>query len=109
MNSNRKMWVSAGVVGVILVGGLAVAATAAGRAAAVDQETGAVVEPNIETNSGRPPTRTQAPPTDDEIVTEDLNPNPRDVGRYWTEDRLEGAEPLPMPVATLLSTDETKN
>ncbi|PZG44735.1 hypothetical protein C1I98_16605 [Spongiactinospora gelatinilytica] len=96
MNPNRKMWISAGVVGVVLVGGFSVAAAAASRAGTAGQETGVMVEANPTGTPAQP----QPSPSETYIVSEDINPDPRDVGLYWTEDRLEQAEPLPIPVAT---------
>ncbi|GGS64804.1 hypothetical protein ACIBIZ_21770 [Nonomuraea spiralis] len=97
MNQTRKMWASAGVVGVIVVGGASVAAAAsAGKLDAVARETRAVVEQ-------APPTGVQVPApdnTDGIVVSKEVNPDPGAVVDYWTDKRMEEAEPMPMPEAT---------
>jgi len=87
MNQTRKMWASAAAVGVILVGGASVAAAAsAGRLDQV-RETRAVVE-----------RATPAPgPSEDVVVSKEVNPDPDKVIDYWTEERLTDAQPMPMP------------
>ncbi|MEU7003408.1 hypothetical protein [Nonomuraea sp. NPDC046570] len=99
MNQTRKMWVSAGVVGVILVGGATIAASAsAGRLEKVSEEMRAVVEKN-------PPLREPAPsadpesvtPSDDDVVSHEVEDDPGKVTEYWTDDRMEHAEPMPIP------------
>lgn len=97
MNQTRKMWASAAVVGVIVVGGASVAAAAsAGKLDAVARETRAVVDKAEP--SGQP---TPAPDsTDGIVVSKEVNPDPREVIDYWTDKRMEGAEPMPMPEAT---------
>ncbi|WP_336206546.1 hypothetical protein [Nonomuraea sp. LPB2021202275-12-8] len=92
MNQTRKMWVSAAAVGVILVGGVTVAAAAsAGRLDQVRQ-TRAVVEKA--TPSSPLPT---PDPTEGIVVTTEVNPDPDEVTGYWTDERLEEAQPMPMP------------
>ena len=99
MNPNRKMWISAGVVGVVLVGGFSVAAAAsAGRIDTLSQETRTVVTPGPQDTPAEP----KATPTPDEyVVSEDINPNPELVGELWTPDRLIDAEPMPIPAVTI--------
>ncbi|MEU1391611.1 MULTISPECIES: hypothetical protein [unclassified Nonomuraea] len=97
MNQTRKMWASAAVVGVIVVGGASVAAAAsAGKLDAVARETRAVVEQTSPT--GRP----VPSPGDTEgvVVSTEVNPDPREVIDYWTDKRMEEAEPMPMPEGT---------
>ncbi|MBB5084705.1 hypothetical protein [Nonomuraea endophytica] len=92
MNQTRKMWASAAAVGVILVGGATVAAAAsAGRVDQARGETRAEVEKTT-------PTPT---PTDGIVVSHDINPDPSKVLEHWTEERMEGAEPMPMPEVEL--------
>ncbi|MBT2225465.1 hypothetical protein [Nonomuraea sp. NEAU-A123] len=116
MDQTRKMWASAAVVGVILVGGASVAAAAsAGRLERVGKETRAVVE---EEPFSRPSSSTQnsadeipadriagltaAPePSDGTVVSKELNPDPEKVIEYWTDKRMEDAQPMPMPEVTL--------
>ncbi|MFI9549967.1 hypothetical protein [Nonomuraea endophytica] len=94
MNQTRKMWASAAAVGVILVGGATVAAAAsAGRVDQARGETRAEVEKTTPT-----PTPT---PTDGIVVSHDINPDPSKVLEHWTEQRMEGAEPMPMPEVEL--------
>jgi hypothetical protein len=116
MNQTRKMWASAAVVGVILVGGASVAAAAsAGRLERVDKETRAVVEeepfsqPSSSTQNSAdeiPADRiaglTASPePSDGTVVSKELNPDPEKVIEYWTDKRMEDAQPMPMPEVTL--------
>ncbi|GAA0427397.1 hypothetical protein Acor_37500 [Acrocarpospora corrugata] len=91
-----RMLISAGVVGVILVGGVAVAHTAsAGRLkqplqlkevtiATPEQEPGAEPEPNPEN-----------------VVSNPLSVDPQQVTEYWTRERLEGAQPMPIPEVSI--------
>ncbi|GGO63620.1 hypothetical protein [Nonomuraea cavernae] len=102
MNRSRRMLASAAVVGVIVVGGVSVAAAAsAGRLQQVGEETGAVLEKA--SPSGGPLTDqmtelTSSPePSDGFVVSKEVNPDPDAAGDYWTEDRMEDAEPMPMP------------
>jgi hypothetical protein len=97
MNQTRKMWASAAVVGVIVAGGASVAAAAsAGKLDAVAKETRAVVEKAEP--SGRPAPAPDG--TDGVVVSKEVNPDPREVIDYWTDKRMEGAEPMPMPEVT---------
>ncbi|NJP92318.1 hypothetical protein HCN51_23090 [Nonomuraea sp. FMUSA5-5] len=100
MDQTRKMWASAAVVGVIVVGGASVAAAAsAGKLDQVARETRAVVE------KASPSGEQQAPApksTSDDglVVSTEVNPDPREVIDYWTDERMEDAEPMPMPEVT---------
>ncbi|GAA4507980.1 MULTISPECIES: hypothetical protein [Nonomuraea] len=88
MNQSRKTWASAAVVGVVVAGGVWVAAAAsAGRLDQVRQSTRAVVE------------QVSPPPSEptDIVVSTGVNPDPEDVLQYWTDERLEDAQPMPMP------------
>jgi hypothetical protein len=120
MDQTRKMWASAAVVGVIVVGGVSVAAAAsAGRLEQVAKETRAVVEkasssdesseyaPAGQAPAEAPPsvpdqltelTKSPEPtPDDDVVVSREINPLPGEVLEYWTDDRLRDAQPMPMP------------
>ncbi|MGV9378672.1 hypothetical protein ACWDRB_22830 [Nonomuraea sp. NPDC003707] len=93
MDQTRKMWASAAVVGAIVVGGASVAAAAsAGKLDQVAKETRAVVEK-------APPTSSPTPTTSDGgiVVSRDVNPDPGAVVDYWTDQRLQDAQPMPMP------------
>ncbi|MFI6317430.1 hypothetical protein ACIBG8_07915 [Nonomuraea sp. NPDC050556] len=93
MKPTRKMWVSAGVVGVIVVGGASVAAAAsAGRIEKAAQETKAVVEQQQPAAEPSP-----TPTTPDFVVSHEVNGDPQKVAEYWTGERMEQAEPMPMP------------
>lgn len=119
MDQTRKMWASAAVVGVIVVGGVSIAAAAsAGRLDQVAKETRAVVE-KAETSGqpAAPDTRATQPSTqpseqapqpvdqlteatrapEDVVVSQEVNPDPGKVLEYWSDDRLEEAQPMPMP------------
>ncbi|MEU7748299.1 hypothetical protein [Nonomuraea sp. NPDC049158] len=104
MNQTRKMWASAAVVGVILVGGASVAAAAsAGRLERVGKETRAVVEkepsaqpPSVQTDQLSKLTASPAP-SDGNVASKELNPDPQKVIEYWTDERMQDAQPMPMP------------
>ncbi|MFI7420059.1 hypothetical protein [Nonomuraea sp. NPDC049684] len=109
MNQTRKMWASAAVVGVIVVGGASVAAAAsAGKLDAVARETRAVVDQTAEQAADQAaeqasPTGRPVPSpgdTDGVVVSTEVNPDPREVIDYWTDKRMEEAEPMPMPEGT---------
>lgn len=111
MNPTRKMWISAGVAGVVLAGGISVAAAAAAgrveKAEKAEKESttsatyapgeapGQIPGPEIPKNAE--PTR---PPKDFVVTNGDINPDPGKVAEFWTEKRMEKAEPLPIPVLT---------
>ncbi|MER7132968.1 hypothetical protein [Streptosporangium saharense] len=110
MRITRKTWVSAGVVGVVLAGGISVtAAASAGRAEKVPGvgETAPVhaVPPNTPSAGRQPQDDTAASPSeqpstpDRSVVSRDVNPDPGAVTTYWTERRLQKADPFPMPEA----------
>ncbi|MGW5688549.1 hypothetical protein [Nonomuraea sp. NPDC003754] len=103
MNPSRKTWVSAVTVGVIVAGGVSIAAAAsAGRLEKVSQETTVVVN-NTPAPSGRPAETndtTDETPDDDTVVSHEVEQSPQEAVDYWTESRMEGAEPMPMPEAT---------
>ncbi|GII03394.1 hypothetical protein [Planobispora takensis] len=102
MNPTRKLWVSAGVVAVVLIGGVSVSAAAsAGGLERAGKPTPAT-EPNLPASEETPPPApSTAPgktsPPEDYVVSREVNPDPESVTRYWTEHRMEGAEPMPMP------------
>ncbi|GAA3599952.1 hypothetical protein GCM10022419_099920 [Nonomuraea rosea] len=115
MDQTRKMWASAAIVGVIVAGGVSIAAAAsAGKLEQVGKETRAVVEKA--TPSSRPPVGPQestgpgpelgtevetgpTPETTDDgiVVSTEVNPDPGKVVEYWTDKRMEEAQPMPMP------------
>ncbi|TDC88618.1 hypothetical protein E1292_45470 [Nonomuraea deserti] len=100
MDQTRKMWASAAVVGVIVVGGASIAAAAsAGKLSQVDEETRAVVEQA--SPSSRPETSTPDPTGEDVVVSREVNPDPRQVIEYWTGERMEDADPMPMPEVSI--------
>ncbi|WP_084963431.1 hypothetical protein [Thermoactinospora rubra] len=97
MNQTRKLWVSAAVVGAVIAGGLFVAATAsAGALEKMRQETRAVVE---DPARATPPATPQSSPdpSSDVVVSHELNDDPEKVVQYWFKERMEQAEPMPMP------------
>lgn len=111
----HAMWLSAGLAGAILAGGVAVAATAVARGAA-DGADRVRVEPRgpgaeASYAPGHAPGKVPggevpeaAEPTrdpDDFVVSTRVNDDPRDVAEFWTRERMESAEPLPLPVVTV--------
>ncbi|WP_156325850.1 hypothetical protein [Nonomuraea sp. SBT364] len=95
MDQTRKMWASAVAVGVIVAGGVSVAAAASAGRLDQARQTRAVIEKSLDQPSQ--PTPSGQPSGDGLVVTTEVNPNPEDVIGYWTEERLEGANPMPMP------------
>ncbi|GAA4197889.1 hypothetical protein GCM10022252_47420 [Streptosporangium oxazolinicum] len=103
MNVTRKTWVSAGIVSLVLAGGISVtAAAAAGGAGRAEKPSGeptpvAPQEPGTPSPQEPSPTAS-APPAEEYVVSRDVNPDPGKVVDYWSENRLEEAEPFPMPM-----------
>lgn len=111
MNQTRKMWASAAVIGVVVVGGTTVAAAATAGRLEKGQETRAVVDDHQpqQVPPALPETvapRTEAPQTDpptiagqndDKVVSHEVNEDPQKVIQYWTDKRMENAQPMPMP------------
>ncbi|MBB2915437.1 hypothetical protein FHS43_006757 [Streptosporangium becharense] len=117
MKVTRKTLVSAGVVGVVLAGGISVTAAASDggvRGTAVERpsvEKPAEPAPaSVPAHDPVPSTSTEpdpepwspapeeTPPGEDYIVSKEVNPDPEKVAEYWTEHRTEEAEPFPLPV-----------
>ncbi|SDI36343.1 hypothetical protein [Nonomuraea jiangxiensis] len=99
MDHTRKMWASAAVVGVIVAAGVSIAAAAsAGKL----EEARAVVE------KAPPTARPSDSKTDDDdiVVSTEVNPDPAKVFEYWTNSRMEDAQPMPMPSADRLRLPE---
>ncbi|MET9066727.1 hypothetical protein [Streptosporangium sandarakinum] len=125
MRIDRRTLVSAAVVGVVLAGGASVAAAASagrlgdgagptrageaddpGRLADLPVEAAepgdvAPARPLTPGETARPlPTPTEAAPSpEDYVISRRVNPDPGKAVEYWTESRLEQAEPFPMPAA----------
>ncbi|NBE96035.1 hypothetical protein E1267_41610 [Nonomuraea longispora] len=100
MDQTRKMWASAAVVGVIVVGGASIAAAAsAGKLEQRGEETRAVVEKA--SPSSHPEASTPGPTGDDVVVSREVNPDPGQVIEYWTGERMEDADPMPMPEVSI--------
>lgn len=124
MNQTRKMWASAAVVGAIVAGGVWVAAAAsAGRLEQVGDETGAVVaripsgepepsgpqpalstdqapgydDPNRRLSELTSTSQPQPQPSDDDVVVSKEFDDPGAAVDYWTDQRMEDAQPMPMP------------
>lgn len=99
MDETRKMWASAAVVGVIVVGGATVAAAAsAGRLDQVARETRAVVE---QPRSAENAADKSPGPDDGIVVSTEVNPRPGEVLEYWDDERLAEAQPMPIPEITV--------
>ncbi|MBG0832060.1 hypothetical protein HS041_30615 [Planomonospora sp. ID67723] len=109
MNPTRKMWLSAGVVAAILVGGVSVSAAASAGGLDKDGQPAPATEPHppASKETPAPPVSPEPiPPAEDAedvegpedyVVSKEVNPDPEQVTRYWTEHRMEDAEPMPMP------------
>ncbi|MGJ6965341.1 hypothetical protein ACSDR0_25870 [Streptosporangium sp. G11] len=102
MNVTRKTWVSAGIVSLVLAGGISVtAAAAAGGIGKAGKPSGEPVpvaphEPGAPSQESSP--TASPPPAEDYVVSKEVNPDPEKVVGYWNENRLEEAEPFPMPM-----------
>ncbi|TMR13561.1 hypothetical protein ETD86_30565 [Nonomuraea turkmeniaca] len=109
MDQTRKLWASAAIVGVVVVAGVSVAAAAsAGRLEQVGEETRAVVEKASPSGPPAQPAPSSEPTDDDIVVSREVNPDPNKVLEYWTDQRMEGAEPMPMPEVTTGEIDVTE-
>ncbi|WP_062347653.1 hypothetical protein [Herbidospora yilanensis] len=87
-----RMLISAGIVGVIVVGGVAVAATASAGRIEFEQQrllktVGGTAEETVPTPE----------PVPSNVVVRELETDPEEVGGYWTPENLEQAEPMPIP------------
>ncbi|MFG2074076.1 hypothetical protein SAMN05421874_12555 [Nonomuraea maritima] len=97
MDETRKMWASAAVVGVIVVGGATVAAAAsAGRLDQVARDTRAVVEQTRDDSPADSPA-----PDEGIVVSTEVNPHPGEVLEYWDNQRMAEAQPMPIPEITI--------
>jgi|GEM_PF-6812056 len=103
MNVTRKTWVSAGIVSLVLAGGISVTAAAAsggiGGAEKPSDEPVPAVSPNEPGPPSYEPSPTvSTPPAEEYVISKEVNPDPGRVFGYWNESRLEQAEPFPMPM-----------
>ncbi|SNT12774.1 hypothetical protein SAMN05216276_102585 [Streptosporangium subroseum] len=117
MNVTRKTWISAGIVGAVLIGGMSVAAAAAdGGIEKIEGETRKIEkidepapipprQPGTPSAQEPSPSQETAPPKDDNVVSREINPDPGQTGHYWTDARLEGAQPMPMPEGPVNATE----
>jgi hypothetical protein len=104
----RRMLISAAAAGIIIVGGAAVAATASAdrleQARRHDQKAKTVIHTGTQTVPGRAVPDSEmsvVSPSPGYVVSHSLGADPGEIAEYWTDDRLEGAEPLPIPGVTL--------
>ncbi|WP_066369856.1 hypothetical protein [Herbidospora mongoliensis] len=87
-----KMLISAGIVGVIVVGGLTVAGAAADGRLEIEQQR------LLKTVEGKGVSATPTPePVPSNVVVRELETDPEAVSEYWTPENLEQAEPMPIP------------
>lgn len=102
MNVTRKTWVSAGIVSLVLAGGISVTAAAASGGIGRSEKPSAEpvpIAPNEPGPASHEPSPTApTPPAEDYVVSKEVNPDPEKVVGYWNENRLEEAEPFPMPM-----------
>ncbi|GAB3131890.1 hypothetical protein [Microbispora hainanensis] len=111
----QKMMASAVLVGVVIVGGASVTAAAfAGRlddVAKAGDAPAAKLGPGghrgtVEVSPDAPAqgdlTRAQATPeVDPDVVLKELTDDPDGVADYWTQERIQGANPMPMPQVSI--------
>src|SRR5262245_40655858 len=103
----RRTLISAAVVGIIVAGGVSIAAAAsAGR---LEQVRRAEMTKTVDTLTKLAPTEpTPTPetitvsPDLDDVVAHLVNEDPEKVAEFWNDDRLEQAQPMPMPEASLI-------
>ncbi len=103
----RRMLISTGVVGIVLVGGASVAATAS---ASRLQQISEVTEDAKPTPGQVPPVGpgefaptdlpTGLPDYDPDVASRQVSVDPGKAADHWTKERIEGAEPMPMPQVT---------
>ncbi|GAB1818379.1 hypothetical protein [Herbidospora sp. RD11066] len=87
-----KTLISAGIVGVIVVGGLTVAAAAADGRLQIEQQR------LLKTVEGSKDVATPTPePVPSNVVVRELESDPEEVSGYWTPENLEQAEPMEIP------------
>lgn len=117
MKPTSRMWISAGLTGLILAGGASIAVAAS--AARIDQverqaETGRDSTP-VEPSSAAPAPLTvpggtarrerreagSSAAANDIVVTRRLTTDPETVLKYWTDERIREAGPAPMPVVVV--------
>ncbi|WP_030453605.1 hypothetical protein [Herbidospora cretacea] len=89
--------ISAGIVGVIVVGGVAVAATASAGRIEFEQQRllKTVGEKAVETAETTPAPTPEPVPSN--VVVRELESDPEEVSGYWTPENLEQAEPMEIP------------
>jgi hypothetical protein len=101
------MLISTGVAGVVLVGGASVAATAF----ADRLQQGFTVTEQVKPTPGQVPPAgpgdsaptdlpTELPSYDPDVVSRQVSVDPLEAADYWTKERIEDAEPMPMPQVT---------
>jgi len=106
MKPTSRMWISAGVVGLILAGGASIAvAASAGRIDRAEMERAHIDGAGEARQEGLPfssssaaPARSGSPADDDVVVSRRLTEDPQSVLDYWTEERMRDARPQRMPV-----------
>ncbi|MFF4772845.1 hypothetical protein [Microtetraspora fusca] len=117
MKPDRKMLISAGVVTAIVVGGVSVTTTAsAGRLEqAVKEQADQARAKEAQKKTAPAPTRQPVAPAVEEtgmlpeelvdvlpdVVERHLSVDPGATRDYWTTERLQGAEPMPMPQVSI--------
>ncbi|MEW9528163.1 hypothetical protein [Microbispora sp. NPDC049125] len=106
MKPTRRIAISTGIAAAVLAGGVSVTAAAfAGRLEqgskadhpATDAGQVSPATPGPVTITG-----SVTPPADDpDVVSRELPGDPGEVGDYWTKERLEDADPMPMPQVSI--------
>lgn len=115
MKPTSRIWISAGLTGLILAGGasIAVAASTARidraqpQPAAETGQDGRPVEPSSASPSPgsakreRPAGSGSAATARDSVVSRVITADPEAVLQYWTDERIREAGPAPMPVVVV--------
>jgi hypothetical protein len=111
MKPDRRTLISTGVVGAVLIGGVSVTATAfAGRLAEgskVSQGGSGHGSSHVSPTDSTPPRPEEsvgpipAPSEDSSVVSSEIGRDPGDVTGSWPKDRMQNAEPVPIPQVSI--------
>ncbi|WP_055478563.1 hypothetical protein [Sphaerimonospora mesophila] len=110
MKPAQKMLVSTGVVGAVLIGGVAVTAAASAnrlREAATQmtvlhQGPGRATPSASDEETASPATEHPATQDDPDVVSKEFDIDPGQVSDYWTTQRMRDADPMPEPQVSII-------
>lgn len=106
MKPARRMLVSAGVVGVVLIGGITVTAAASAHRLREAATQMTVLHPQrVEPSGGEttgPVNEHPAGQAGPDVVSKEFDVDPDQVSDYWTTERLRDATPMPGPQVSII-------